>query len=1020
MISALSFTKAYSSKAACSNVFFEAPRGKVTVLLGPNGAGKSTLLKALAGFHYGSGGKILVQDSGLSYFDAAEFPEKVKAISGFVSDVPSLLEDWTVQEFLRNAADLRLPKKAGEKRSGRALVLDEAAKRAAALCKLQEAAGQKISSLSHGYKQRLNLAAALVADPQIIILDEPSAGLDPEQIKEMRSLVQKLKKDRAVIFSTHIIQEAQILADEIYIMKNGRVAARGSVQELLKKSGSGSLEDAYLFFAEGSSKPLEEEGLPEDSLKKEAVRPEAKEKFLEANIFSGLGRLVKSELFSCGINPVNWILGIFFGLFSALSYFYGTAFFGGGGNSSLAPFFLAMPYVLTVLIPSFCANARSPGFDQSLPFGELKKSAARILAVLIVFCLCLLPTLLVPLCVSFFGSVELGVLFTGYGGLFFYAAAAISFCVFLSKLFYGRASYFAAALLSLAALNSAPVILTRVPLPEFLSNFIRYASFPWRFDSASKGVLDTRDFCFFVIAAAAFLLLSVFAAEKKKGKKYFCKKNALKSWTVIFIFVFLLLDANRIFVRFDLTAEKNYTPSLRTKRLLDGAEEKVRFSFYRSSELLKLYPQIRDVGDFLRSLCDSCGNALYVEMDADKPAAQKILNELSVQPFQLQKQKDNSLEYINAYSAIVIDYMDKSLLIPAAFSTFSLEYDINVRLDFLLNQKSRRAYVLCGNGMSLEKDYKAALDWLNLEGFETIPLKASALKDAFLDKSLPLIVFGTKEIDIGGTEEIQRFLEGGGAVLAMASPYKVDVDGGWTLSKNKGDSLLPLFERFGISFLDSLAADLSCVRANFYSAEEGQRQNQSVNYPLWIDLLPQDGAPYGAATFWASPLSLDKDKALSALETSRASWRFLPDKKNPSLLFDTNPFSVPKTAIADPLIQKEKSVLAAKSLAANLFVISGDLFANDLILSLSGGESGDFRNLNYLTSSLLDLTGEKEMADLKQKGASDHSLWKLSSGEEWKRAKNLSLFLNFVLAPIVALAFMFLFFWRRKHGKKIL
>ena len=135
------------------------------------------------------------------------------------------------------------------------------------------------------------------------------------------------------------------------------------------------------------------------------------------------------------------------------------------------------------------------------------------------------------------------------------------------------------------------------------------------------------------------------------------------------------------------------------------------------------------------------------------------------------------------------------------------------------------------------------------------------------------------------------------------------------------------------------------------------------------------------------------------------------------MLFDTNPFTVPKTAIADPLVQKEESVLAARTLDKKTIAISGDLFANDLLLSLSGGETGDFRNFNYLTTSLLELSGESDMAALKNKGAADFSLWKISESREWQSAKNLTLLLNFAALPLALLFLMAAFFSRRKVFK---
>ena len=527
MVRAVSFSKTYSkkSKAACADVTLTAERGKITVLLGPNGAGKSTLLKAFCAQHYATSGKILAERSDGAIFDAAQSSEQVKAMTGFVSEVPALYDDWTVIEFLEMAAalksaalretaaeaDCKTKTAAAKKTDGKAKIAAApcalAAQKAARLCKLDSVLNQKISSLSHGYKQRVNFAQALVSDPQILILDEPATGLDPEQIHEMRNLVQGLKKSRAVVFSTHIIQEAESLSDTIYIIKDGRVAASGSPSELIKKSGSKNLEDAYLFFVSdprGSSNLslASDCGMSNDSAASTDSRASTVSTAVNAatlsrpvNAFWGL---VKKELFSCAINPFYWIAALVFALFSAAAFFFGSRFFVQGlGSSFLSPFFLAMPYVLSFLIPAFCMNIKERAFDQTLPFGEFAKLGARLCAALLLFLFCLLGTILVPVCVSFFGSVDLGAAFTAYLGLLFFAMASTAFCLFLSCLLKSRAAYFSFAVFALSAINFSHNILNYVQLSDGLSGAIRSISFAWRFDSASKGILDTRDFPLF-------------------------------------------------------------------------------------------------------------------------------------------------------------------------------------------------------------------------------------------------------------------------------------------------------------------------------------------------------------------------------------------------------------------------------------------------------------------------------------------------------------------------------------------
>ena len=248
MIQLLDFTKKYSSKTACKDINLTAASGEITVLLGPNGAGKSTILKAVFADHYATSGRVLITLQDGRTIDAALNAEAVKGVSGFVGEVPEFYDSWTVAEFLNCAAATKAaaskPKAAASKPKA---ALDFAIK----ACSLGAVLNQKIATLSHGFKQRVSFAAALTGNPEILILDEPMTGLDPQQIFEMRALIKGLKNQRTIIFSTHIISEAASLADKIYIVSNGKIAAAGTVEELLSKSGKKDLEEAYLYFTGG-------------------------------------------------------------------------------------------------------------------------------------------------------------------------------------------------------------------------------------------------------------------------------------------------------------------------------------------------------------------------------------------------------------------------------------------------------------------------------------------------------------------------------------------------------------------------------------------------------------------------------------------------------------------------------------------------------------------------------------------------------------------------------------------------
>lgn len=232
------FCKEYEKNVrACSGVDFYAKQGEVTGLLGPNGAGKSTLLKAVCGVHYATSGQVKVY--GLT--DAVE----IRRITGFVPEYPELDPSLTVKEELYFNAELFGIKKDKQK----ALV-----EKAVDTCSLKDVFTVKISALSKGFRQRVSLAKALVIEPKVLVLDEFSGGLDPEQIVKIKKEILKLSKTSTVILSTHNIQETENLCSKIYIICEGKVSVSGSIKEILQKTGASSLEKAYLSLTSKSKK----------------------------------------------------------------------------------------------------------------------------------------------------------------------------------------------------------------------------------------------------------------------------------------------------------------------------------------------------------------------------------------------------------------------------------------------------------------------------------------------------------------------------------------------------------------------------------------------------------------------------------------------------------------------------------------------------------------------------------------------------------------------------------------------
>ena len=218
MIRVENLTKRYGSHTAVDDLSFTVEKGKVYGLLGVNGAGKSTTMNIITGYLSSTKGKVYVDGE-----DIMKKPEKAKEHIGYLPEIPALYPDMTVREYLVFAAQLRHKK--GKEAAAEA-------ERVMALASVEDVADRLIKNLSKGYKQRVGLACALTGDPDIIILDEPTVGLDPRQIIEIRSLISSLRKDHAVILSSHILSEVQAVCDEILIISKGKLVAGGSPEEL--------------------------------------------------------------------------------------------------------------------------------------------------------------------------------------------------------------------------------------------------------------------------------------------------------------------------------------------------------------------------------------------------------------------------------------------------------------------------------------------------------------------------------------------------------------------------------------------------------------------------------------------------------------------------------------------------------------------------------------------------------------------------------------------------------------------
>jgi ABC-2 type transport system ATP-binding protein len=218
VIQAVELRKSYGATEAVRGVSFEVKPGEILGLLGPNGAGKTSIMKVLTGYHFPDGGRALVQG-----LDVTENQLEVKRLVGYLPESAPLYPDQNPEEYLSFVADSR-----GLAGAARKTALD----RAVEACGLASVWRKPVEELSKGYRQRLCLAQAILHDPEILILDEPTTGLDPNQILEIRALIRELGREKTVILSTHILQEVEAVCSRVVILNEGLVAAQGRPDEI--------------------------------------------------------------------------------------------------------------------------------------------------------------------------------------------------------------------------------------------------------------------------------------------------------------------------------------------------------------------------------------------------------------------------------------------------------------------------------------------------------------------------------------------------------------------------------------------------------------------------------------------------------------------------------------------------------------------------------------------------------------------------------------------------------------------
>lgn len=237
-------SKVYDKIKAVSDISFSTTSGEIIALLGPNGAGKSTLMNMIAGYLAPSQGTIFINNHNVATQDLL-----TKKDIGFLPEGAPLYTDMTVQLFLKYFIELKLNLTESEKLSRKQIkdFYQSELLRIMKIANIINVANQKIETLSKGYTRRVGFAASLIGNPPILLLDEPTDGLDPNQKKYMRNLIKEMSKNKTILISTHLLDETETIADRVILINKGKIVIDGTVNDILHKAKKQTLEEAFYF-----------------------------------------------------------------------------------------------------------------------------------------------------------------------------------------------------------------------------------------------------------------------------------------------------------------------------------------------------------------------------------------------------------------------------------------------------------------------------------------------------------------------------------------------------------------------------------------------------------------------------------------------------------------------------------------------------------------------------------------------------------------------------------------------------
>lgn len=738
---------------------------------------------------------------------------------------------------------------------------------------------------------------------------------------------------------------------------------------------------------------------------------------------------------------IYFFIGILFSVFTSANFFIRTGFFATAISTDLTIFFSSVPYISIIATPALCYRNQLRDYKDFIPKSNLKKTFIEFLFLLCIFAVMLVLLLIPVFFVACTGSVDFGQIFTSELCLLFYGATAISLCLFVEEIFSNSILSFVISALILALSNSAHSILLYLNPNQFVSAILKNLSFAWHFDAASKGIIDTRDFIFFAVTTFIFIYFSDFVYKLRKGKLFSGKEKYRKILAFLVSFL-LILNGNNFYKRIDLSKSKNYSVSRYTVQLLNKIDSSLKITYYRSSNLLKYYPQIRDISDFLTLYSNQNKKISFSIKNPDKDKqTQNLLNSYGITSQQLKAIKNTSTEFLNVFSAITLEYNGNTELIPFIMDSQTLEFDLDGRINHLISEIDRVVNIIIANGMNLQNDYSYIVPLLNSQGFicNEINIYNSDIEYELENTTGPLLIIGDNNLNEKSVELIEQYIisEKGNAFFAL-SPYSCSIEGEWEITENPDKNLINLLSFWGVDFDNEICADLQCSRIQLYSQDdssffpENTVHTENVNYPLWIKIPGQKNFVSGMTLFWCCPLKLNPKEQINVepyLYTNSTSYSYKIDYDGEKLI-ETNPFVIRDNGIPKEIEHKNQIVAAeisgkltglntyGETSKAKIIVLSDPYFVNTLMTGYNSTDYADYRNFDFLANSLLRLNNESELAELQNKKTFDNSLNKLTDLNQYMQLQSATYIVLFLIIPLILIFILILLSIKNKNQFK--